>query len=119
MDPQEYEKAFAMIAAAGNAKSEAILAIRAAGEGDLEGARKLLAEADSDLHEAHNTQTEMLTEEARGNQVKLNIILVHAQDHLTGAILVRDLADEFLKIHAKLDELQAQLNRPTIAQLAS
>lgn len=102
MDPAEYEKAFMMISFAGNAKSSAMLAIAAAREGDLPRAHELLAEADRDLHEAHNTQTEMLTEEARGNPVKVNIILVHAQDHLTGAMLVRDLAEEFLHIHEAL-----------------
>lgn len=102
MDPQEYEKAFHMIAAAGNAKSNAMLAIRAAREGDFESARTLLNEADNDIHVAHSTQTDMLTEEARGNQVKVNIILVHAQDHLTVALLTRDLAEELIKIHQKL-----------------
>lgn len=102
MDPQEYEKAFLMIASAGNAKSNAMLAIRAARAGDLAQAKELLAEADRDLHDAHSTQTDMLTEEARGNAVKVNIILVHAQDHLTGAMLTRDLADEFVAIYTEL-----------------
>ena len=102
MDPEEYEKAFQMIAAAGNAKSNAMLAIRAAREGDFESAHTLLKDADHDIHTAHSTQTDMLTEEARGNQVKVNIILVHAQDHLTGALLTRDLAEELVKIHEKL-----------------
>lgn len=102
MDPEEYLQAFEMIATAGNAKSNSMLAIRAARAGDLAEAHKLLAEADSDLHLAHSTQTDMLTEEARGNPVKVNIILVHAQDHLTGAMLTRDLAEEFIKIHERL-----------------
>lgn len=102
MDPEEYEKAFQMIAAAGNAKSNAMLAIRAAREGDFESAHKLMADADSDIHTAHSTQTDMLTEEARGNQVKINIILVHAQDHLTGALLTRDLAEEIIKLHQRV-----------------
>ncbi len=102
MNPEEYEGAFMMIAHAGNAKSNAMLAIRAAREGDLEKSKELLAEADKDLHAAHITQTDMLTEEARGNAVKVNIILVHAQDHLTGAMLVRDLADEFTALYQRL-----------------
>lgn len=102
MNPEEYEGAFMMIAHAGNAKSNGMLAIRAAREGNLTSARELLAEADKDLHSAHVTQTEMLTEEARGNAVKVNIILVHAQDHLTGAMLVRDLAEEFIHLYQRL-----------------
>ncbi|MBK8461244.1 MAG: PTS lactose/cellobiose transporter subunit IIA [Micropruina sp.] len=102
MNPEDYESAFTMISYAGNAKSNAMLAIRTAREGDLPKSRELLAEADRDLHSAHVTQTEMLTEEARGNPVKVNIILVHAQDHLTGAMLVRDLADEFVHLYERL-----------------
>ena len=62
----------------------------------------LEVEADGDLHQAHDFQTKMLQDEARGNAIPLNIILVHAQDHLTGAILVRDLADEFIEINKRL-----------------
>lgn len=99
MDPADYEVAFQIISFAGNAKSSAMMAIRESREGNPEAAAKLLGEADSDLHAAHGAQTKMLTQEARGNAVPLNIILVHAQDHLTSAMLVRDLAEEFIKLH--------------------
>ena len=44
-----YEDAFKLIAAAGNAKSQAMMAIREAREGNIEEARKLLVLADEDL----------------------------------------------------------------------
>ncbi|MEB0287494.1 PTS lactose/cellobiose transporter subunit IIA [Cryobacterium sp. 10S3] len=102
MNEQDYESAFAIIAYAGNAKSNAMLAIRAAREGDFAKSQELLVAADDDLVSSHKTQTQMLTEEARGNPVKVNVILVHAQDHLSGAILVRSLADEFIHIYERL-----------------
>ncbi len=34
----------------------------------------------------------MLQQEARGDKVPVNIILVHAQDHLTMALMMRDMA---------------------------
>ncbi|MEL4357829.1 MULTISPECIES: PTS lactose/cellobiose transporter subunit IIA [unclassified Luteococcus] len=102
MDPADYEVAFKIISVAGNAKSCAMMAIRESREGNLEEAQKLLAEADTDLHSAHDYQTKMLSQEARGNAVPLNIILIHAQDHLTGAMLVRDLADEFIELNTRL-----------------
>lgn len=107
MNPKDYEIAFQIISFAGNAKSSAMMAIREAREGNFDEAKKLLEEADRDLHEAHGAQTRMLTQEARGNAVPLNIILVHAQDHLTGAILVRDLADEVIEIHKSLAAVKA------------
>lgn len=99
MNPADYEVAFKIISFAGNAKSAAMMAIRESREGNAEEAKKLLAEADESLHEAHNVQTSMLTQEARGNPVPINIILVHAQDHLASSILLRDLADEFIALH--------------------
>ena len=102
MNPADYEAAFKIISVAGNAKSLAMMAIREAREGNEDAARAHLTEADTYLHEAHGAQTKMLTQEARGNAVPVNIILVHAQDHLTGAMLVRDLAEEFVEIHARL-----------------
>ena len=102
MNPADYEVAFKIMSVAGNAKSSCLMAIRESREGNFDEAAKLLAEADGDLHQAHDFQTKMLQDEARGNAVPLNIILVHAQDHLTGAILVRDLADEFIEINKRL-----------------
>lgn len=99
MNPADYDIAFKIISFAGNAKSSAMMAIRESREGNPAEAERLLAEADADLHNAHGAQTKLLTQEARGNAVPLNIILVHAQDHLTGAMLVRDLADEFIQLH--------------------
>lgn len=110
MNEADYEVAFQIIAFAGNAKSSAMMAIREAKSGDVDGARRLLAEADDDLHKAHGSQTKLLTAEARGNPVPLNIILIHAQDHLSGAILARDLAAELVDIHQRLQGVPAAVD---------
>jgi len=102
MDTTEYEAAFQIIMLAGNSRSGSMLAIGSARKGDFEEARAHLVQADEDLRAAHEAQTELITEEARGNQVPVNIILVHSQDHLTGAILIRDLADEFIHLYREL-----------------
>lgn len=101
MNPADYEVAFQIIAVAGDAKSSAMLAIREARAGRFREAEKLLSEADERLHDAHNQQTAMLSSEARGEPVPVNIILVHAQDHLAGAMLVRELAGEFLVLYSR------------------
>ena len=43
--------------------------------------------------EAHEFQTEMITQEASGNIVPVNIILVHSQDHLSMAMTAQDLSE--------------------------
>ena len=106
MDERDYEQAFQLILKAGNAKSAAIMAVEAAREGDYEKADSLLADCDREMHEAHDLQFEMIQKEAAGDHVELNIILVHAQDHLTMALMARDNAQEFIRLYQMLDELK-------------
>ncbi|OAN40923.1 PTS lactose/cellobiose transporter subunit IIA [Microbacterium sp. H83] len=99
---EDYEVAFQLIATAGNAKSEAVLAIRAAREGDFDGASKLMDSAQAQILDAHKLQTGLIQQEALGNPVPINIILVHAQDHLTSAMLMNDLAGELIELHSRV-----------------
>ncbi|GAA3808246.1 PTS lactose/cellobiose transporter subunit IIA [Cellulomonas soli] len=99
---EEYAIAFELISQAGDARSSAMLALRAARQGDLPEAWRLLAAAESSLGAAHQRQTELVQSEARGERVPVNIILVHAQDHLTSAMTVRDLAEELVHVYERL-----------------
>lgn len=94
-----YEEAFALIGIAGDSKAESMAAIDCARQGDFEGARAHLANADEAMVKAHDSQTAMLQQEAEGNPVKVNIILVHAQDHLTMAIMMRDMAEQMVTLY--------------------
>ena len=38
------------------------------------------------MHKAHAFQTKLITEEASGNSVEVNVLLIHAQDHLMNAM---------------------------------
>jgi len=99
---EEYVTAFELITKAGTSKSTSMLALQAARAGELDKARELLEQAGTDLLAAHHVQTDLVQGEAAGRRVPLNIILVHAQDHLTSAILLRDLAEEFIHLYARL-----------------
>jgi cellobiose PTS system EIIA component len=102
----DYEVAFELISTAGSSKSSSMLALQAARSGDADKAAALLAQAEADLLAAHRLQTELVQREAAGDQVPVNIILVHAQDHLTGAMLLKDLAAELIHVHAELRALR-------------
>lgn len=93
-----------LIMAGGNAKGSSVEAIRAAKKGDFETAKAKLKEADGFMIDAHNAQTSMLTEEAKGNHVKVSLLMVHAQDHIMNAITFRDLAGEIVDLYEKLAE---------------
>lgn len=102
----EYVVAFELISTAGSSRSSSMLAIQAARSGDADKATELLAQAEADLLAAHHLQTELVQREAAGDRVPVNIILVHAQDHLTGAMLMKDLASEMVRVYSELRALR-------------
>ena len=102
MDERDYEQAFQLILKAGNAKSAAMMAVEAAREGDYEKADSLLADCDREMHEAHDLQFEMIQKEAAGDHVELNIVLVHAQDHIMTSMLARELIAELIEVQRQL-----------------
>lgn len=106
MGDEKYTAAFELIMNAGNAKSKAMMAIEAAREFDFEEAEKYLKEAEADMRKAHQAQFDMIQEEANGNPVDVHIILVHAQDHLTMAIMAKDNAEEFINLYKMIKEFR-------------
>ena len=94
VDDEKYEVAFEIIACAGDAKSLALMAIEEARNGNFD-----LAEAREQMAKAHDVQNDMLQSEAQGKSVELNIVLIHAEDHLTMAIMSIDFAEEFIELY--------------------
>ena len=103
------EMSFQIIMSAGDAKGNAIGAMRAANEYKFEEAEKLLSDAKKSMQEAHHAQTDLMKGEANGSHVDVNIILVHSQDHLSMAFTAIDLAEEALTINRKLQKLEQML----------
>ena len=95
-----------LIMQGGNAKGQAFQAIQAAKAGNFESAEALLKSSNDELIAAHKTQTELLTAEANGEHVELDLYMVHAQDHLMNAISFRDLAVEFVGQERRLQKLE-------------
>lgn len=96
------EIAFQIILLAGNGRSSAMEAMQEAKAGDFEAAQAKLEEAKDELNKAHKYQTQLLQNEASGQKEDINIILIHAQDHLMTSIVVKDLAAEIIELHQKL-----------------
>lgn len=87
-----------IISNAGNGKSEAILAIRAAKSRDFTAAHDHLNKAEVSITTAHKAQTELLTKEANGDSFEINLLTIHSQDHLMNAITFLDMAKEMIDI---------------------
>jgi len=94
------EIAMGLIVGAGTARSDAREAIRLARSGNLTAARELLQSASESLLSTHHIQTDLIQEEATGNHIELNLLLIHAQDHLMNAITMKEIAEEFIELYA-------------------
>ena len=94
--------AFGLIAMAGDARSKAFEALSLAKEGKFDEADEMMKQADEAALAAHHAQTELLTKEANGNHTEVNVMLVHAQDHLMTAILAQELIAELIDVHKAL-----------------
>ena len=101
-DEKRMQIVMGIIMAGGNAKSHAVEAITAAKKGDFAEAEKKLEEANQAIVDAHNTQTDMLTAEARGEHTPIDLYMVHAQDHLMTGITFVDLAKEIVEVYKKI-----------------
>ena len=101
-DEKRMQIVMGIIMAGGNAKAHAVEAITAAKKGDFTEAEKKLEEANQAIVDAHNTQTEMLTAEARGEHTPIDLYMVHAQDHLMTGITFVDLAKEIVEVYKKV-----------------
>ncbi len=104
------EISFQLIWHAGNSKSCSMEAITAAYSNDYEEAQRKLDEAAAEMKEAHQIQTDLLHDFANGNGISVDILMVHAQDHLNSAILSLDFAKQIIALSKKVDDLQKQVN---------
>lgn len=93
--------AFSIILHAGDARSHALEALKYAREHKFTEAQESIAQAKTQLIAAHQIQTELLQAEARGENQKINLLLIHAQDHLMTAILAKDLIEEMILMFKK------------------
>ena len=91
-----------LIVNSGSARSSAIEAIQYAKAGDMEKAAESLQQAKESVNEAHHSQTEMIQGEIRGEKTPLNLLMVHAQDHLMTSLVVIDLAQECIDLYEKI-----------------
>jgi cellobiose PTS system EIIA component len=93
--------AFTIIAQAGSAKSTYLDALELAKKGDTDHASALLIEGDALLRTAHQAHMEVITQEANGNTPPFSLLLVHAEDQINTAEIIRILVSELMALHTK------------------
>lgn len=93
------DMAMSLIAGAGDSKSDSMEAIQEAKKGNFEQADKFLQRASKVLAETHGIQTDLIREEMMGKSKETTLLMVHAQDHLNSALMMRDIALEFKDVY--------------------
>lgn len=107
-DMQDMESiVMALIIHAGEARSAAMQALQAARKHDWNEADALLEQAKIAAREAHHIQTSLIGADEGCGKIPVNLIMVHAQDHLMNAMLCRDLVEELVYLHRELQALSA------------
>lgn len=95
---------FEIVAYAGDARSKLINALKEAEQGNYDEADKLIESATELITQAHQSQTDMLQAEARGEDVELGFIMVHGQDHLMTTMLLRDVIQNFITLYKRTNK---------------
>lgn len=108
---ENYAVAFQLIMNAGNSKSFSMMAMESAREFNFLEAEDYLKQAEDEMRAAHQSQIDMIQQEAQGKPVDVNIILVHAQDHLTMAMMAKDQAAEILNLYRMIKDLKDKIEK--------
>ncbi|MFV0392870.1 MAG: PTS lactose/cellobiose transporter subunit IIA [Coprobacillaceae bacterium] len=93
------ESAMTLIAYSGEARTYAFQALTFAREKDMKQANENIGKAEESLNHAHKAQTELLVIEAKGDIIPVNVLLIHAQDHLMTSMLALELVKELLVLY--------------------
>lgn len=94
--------AFEIILNAGHTRTIIHEAFSAMRQGDYALAEEKLQASNDELLKAHQAQTRLLQEYASGVEIKIEIIMVHAQDHLMTTMTLREMALEMLALYKKV-----------------
>jgi len=94
--------AMQLVGSAGESKSLCFEALKAAKDGNFDLASEKIVEARKVFLQAHEVQTELICKEADGEEVKMGVLMVHAQDHLMTSLLARDLIEEMIEIYKQI-----------------
>lgn len=98
--------AFEIILHSGDARTMVHEGLDFMNQGKFEEADQKMEDANNELAEAHKAQTKLLQDYANGEEVTMEIIMVHAQDHLMTTMTLREMAIEFSKMYKQIYQLK-------------
>ncbi|BBK12152.1 PTS lactose/cellobiose transporter subunit IIA [Klebsiella quasipneumoniae] len=93
-----------LIINAGESRSLAMQALQAARKGAWHDVDNLMEGAADAAKRAHDVQTMLIGMDEGCGKVPVNLILVHAQDHIMTAMLARELIAELIEVQRQLQQ---------------
>ena len=96
---------FGIISSVGMAKSSFVEAMRAASAGKFEEAEAKMIEGDEYYAKGHDIHVDLVQKEA-AEYLSPGLLLIHAEDQMMSAELVRLMAEENIKLSKRIQELE-------------
>ncbi|EOH91817.1 PTS cellobiose transporter subunit IIA [Enterococcus pallens] len=102
MDSEKLQEiAFEIILSSGDARTLVHESFQHMRDGSFDAAQQKLDDANESLVKAHKAQTGLLQEYAGGEKIEMEIIMVHAQDHLMTTMTLKEVAAEMLVLYQR------------------
>ncbi|APB30548.1 PTS lactose/cellobiose transporter subunit IIA [Vagococcus teuberi] len=100
------EQIFNIIVHGGNARGFAYEALEACRKGEYEKVDELLKQSKDEMVLAHNTQTELVQKDVRGESVEISLLMIHAQDQLMTTMSEQTLIEQMIIMQKEINELR-------------
>ncbi|MGB4984176.1 MAG: PTS lactose/cellobiose transporter subunit IIA [Erysipelotrichaceae bacterium] len=94
---------FKIISAVGEAKSTYIEAIEKAKVKEFKVAKELIAQGEEMFLKGHLAHASLIQQEASGNKTPIDLLLLHSEDQLMSAEVVKLLAVELITLYEKIN----------------
>lgn len=98
------EIVMSLIVEAGQAKTHAMNSIKYSKVFDFENAKEQISKSEFCFTKAHEIQTELIAKDLDGKEIVVDLLTVHSQDHLTMALMAKEMAVEIMDIYMKIKE---------------
>lgn len=97
---------FEIIVHAGNARALAYEALKSAQAVEIEAIDSILDNCKKEMTLAHNMQTKLVQDEIRGEDIKISLLLIHAQDQLMTTMSEQTLILQMIEMQKEINQLK-------------
>lgn len=104
IDTEQYS--FQLILHSGNARSLAYEALQMVKSGSFDEGVAQYLKAKEELIEAKKMHAELLRIMANNEGLDINLLLIHAEDHITSSSMMCEVYEELIDMYKKMEELR-------------